>query len=330
MESLLDRLIDSRECITDGIVYVDGEKVGMVLPSLFEGKCDSGKRYLCGREGITVLNPAPSNEDIFLSLIKSGSILFGRPTEIDQVMNLLQDPSTSRTAAYYCCIAKNCEEVVRAFKRVEKANVLIVGCGGIGSLVAVQVAGAGVGGLTLIDPDVIEESNLNRQFFWSHDTVGKYKAETLQALISSRYKTTCSSMTRSVTDDELPEHVIGFDAVILSADEPPGVGQSILSKLAIERNFLLVCCGYSQQTAVVRAISGARAPTDHHVETIPDITWRRTKNFIGPSFGPTNVEIAGVAASLVLHTIGFPDTHGPPDAEELNKVWKPALHAKWT
>ena len=61
-------------------------------------------------------------------------------------------------------------------------HVLIAGCGGIGSWVAIFLSMAGVERLSLFDPDVLEESNLNRLPF-SPESVGRDKASILQGFI---------------------------------------------------------------------------------------------------------------------------------------------------
>lgn len=55
----------------------------------------------------------------------------------------------------------------------------IAGCGGIGSNVAMFLVRAGVENFKLVDFDKIEESNLNRQFYFK-EQIGKYKAEALK------------------------------------------------------------------------------------------------------------------------------------------------------
>lgn len=65
------------------------------------------------------------------------------------------------------------------------AKVLIVGCGGLGSFVAVNLAASGIGTLHLIDFDTIDLSNLHRQVFYKTEDVGKPKAETLSNYIES-------------------------------------------------------------------------------------------------------------------------------------------------
>ena len=57
------------------------------------------------------------------------------------------------------------------------AHVALVGCGGIGSPALQYLAAAGVGRLTLIDDDVVEESNLQRQTIFAPADIGRAKAE---------------------------------------------------------------------------------------------------------------------------------------------------------
>lgn len=61
--------------------------------------------------------------------------------------------------------------------RLEDATVIIVGVGGLGSLVAVQLAQSGVGRLVLCDPDVVEKSNLNRGALFTRKDADLNKAE---------------------------------------------------------------------------------------------------------------------------------------------------------
>ena len=57
-----------------------------------------------------------------------------------------------------------------------RAHVVLVGCGGIGSPALQYLAAAGVGQLTLIDDDVVEASNLQRQTIFSTGDIGRGKA----------------------------------------------------------------------------------------------------------------------------------------------------------
>lgn len=61
---------------------------------------------------------------------------------------------------------------------LQKSVVGIAGCGGLGSNIAVSLTRAGVGKLILLDFDVVEASNLNRQHFFVND-IGQLKVEAL-------------------------------------------------------------------------------------------------------------------------------------------------------
>jgi len=69
------------------------------------------------------------------------------------------------------------------FQKVKKARVGIAGLGGLGSNVAISLARTGVGKLLLVDFDVVEPSNLNRQQYFISD-IGRYKIDALKEIIS--------------------------------------------------------------------------------------------------------------------------------------------------
>lgn len=62
-------------------------------------------------------------------------------------------------------------------QRLKESRVCLVGVGGLGSTIAVQLATMGVGHLRIIDRDVVETSNLQRQHIYSMDMVGYPKVE---------------------------------------------------------------------------------------------------------------------------------------------------------
>lgn len=59
--------------------------------------------------------------------------------------------------------------------KLKNATVMVVGCGAVGSFAIEALARTGVGHLILVDFDVIEESNINRQLFALNSTVGQPK-----------------------------------------------------------------------------------------------------------------------------------------------------------
>lgn len=69
--------------------------------------------------------------------------------------------------------------------RLLSASVAIVGCGALGSMVAMELAGAGVGKLVIFDFDTVDVSNLQRQFFYETQECGKRKSQVLSGRIVS-------------------------------------------------------------------------------------------------------------------------------------------------
>lgn len=73
-------------------------------------------------------------------------------------------------------------EIIMEKEKVQnlmKANVLVVGLGGVGGICAEMIARSGVGKMTIVDADVVEASNRNRQIPALISTDGKLKAEVM-------------------------------------------------------------------------------------------------------------------------------------------------------
>ncbi len=67
---------------------------------------------------------------------------------------------------------------VEGQKKLKQAKVLVIGSGGLGSPMLLYLAAAGIGHLGIVDFDVVDESNLQRQVLFTIDDIGKSKAET--------------------------------------------------------------------------------------------------------------------------------------------------------
>src|SRR2546423_12630998 len=68
-------------------------------------------------------------------------------------------------------------------KRLKNAKVLAVGAGGLGSPTLMYLAAAGVGTIGIVEFDVVDESNLQRQIIHGQSDIGRPKAESAAASI---------------------------------------------------------------------------------------------------------------------------------------------------
>lgn len=66
-------------------------------------------------------------------------------------------------------------------ERLRQAHVLVVGMGGVGAYAAEMLCRAGIGRLTLVDADIVQPTNINRQLPALHSTLGQPKVEVLAA-----------------------------------------------------------------------------------------------------------------------------------------------------
>lgn len=102
------------------------------------------------------------------------------------------------------------------------SRVVVLGCGGLGSHIILELAALGVGNLTIVDFDLIELSNLNRQILYREADLGRKKvfAARNNALTfnSSINITPVEKKIESVLD--IKEIIVGHDLVICVADKP--------------------------------------------------------------------------------------------------------------
>lgn len=70
---------------------------------------------------------------------------------------------------------------------MNEANVLVVGCGGIGNEVIKNLIYSDIKNISIVDHDVVELNNLHRQIFFTNKDIGKYKANVICKKIKERY-----------------------------------------------------------------------------------------------------------------------------------------------
>ena len=68
----------------------------------------------------------------------------------------------------------------KGMNKLKKSNVAIFGIGGVGSFVAESLARCGIGSIVLIDYDIIDITNINRQIHATHKTIGRPKVEVMK------------------------------------------------------------------------------------------------------------------------------------------------------
>jgi len=102
--------------------------------------------------------------------------------------------------------------------RLARAHVLIVGVGGLGAPAATALAAAGVGTLVLVDPDVVELSNLHRQALYASADVGRPKVQVAAERLRALHPALRVDTWRERFGPESPDRLHGIDVVLDGTD----------------------------------------------------------------------------------------------------------------
>ncbi|QHQ36023.1 HesA/MoeB/ThiF family protein [Algicella marina] len=103
--------------------------------------------------------------------------------------------------------------------RLCRSHVAVVGAGGLGCPVLQYLAGAGVGQITLLDPDIVEESNLHRQPLYRMDDIGRAKADVAADFVrSTNPDVMITALAQPLGPTAAPQLATDADVVIDAAD----------------------------------------------------------------------------------------------------------------
>lgn len=137
-------------------------------------------------------------------------------------------------------------------QKLKDAKVLIVGVGGLGSPIALYLAGAGVGTIGLVDDDVVSITNLQRQILYVEDELGKPKAicagERLSALNS---EVTFDTYSTQLTAENARDLIRPYDIIVDGCDN--FATRYLINDVCMEQGKPYVygaICGFEGQVSV--------------------------------------------------------------------------------
>lgn len=103
--------------------------------------------------------------------------------------------------------------------RLQKSRVLVVGCGGLGGHVIEGLGRLGIGRITVVDDDVFDETNLNRQLLSTESLIGKPKAEAAVARMKEvNSEVQMDGLVCRMTIKNAKEIIKGHDLVVDALD----------------------------------------------------------------------------------------------------------------
>jgi molybdopterin/thiamine biosynthesis adenylyltransferase len=104
-------------------------------------------------------------------------------------------------------------------EKFRRSHALIVGAGGLGSPLALYLASAGVGTLTICDNDAVDLTNLQRQIVHRNDSIGSPKAESARrTLVAINPEVTVNALVERIAGARLDQLVLESDIVLDCSD----------------------------------------------------------------------------------------------------------------
>lgn len=108
---------------------------------------------------------------------------------------------------------------VKGQEKLKKSRVLVVGAGGLGSIVAYYLASSGIGYIGIIDPDIVELSNLQRQLLHNEDSIGMPKV--ISAMINLKKLNSDIKVLPypdEINKNNVSEYVKSYDVIVACPD----------------------------------------------------------------------------------------------------------------
>ena len=146
-------------------------------------------------------------------------------------------------------------------ERLAHSHVLVVGLGGVGAYAAEQICRAGIGHMTIVDADTVNESNINRQLPALHSTLGMPKAEVVARRLLDINPRLKLNVLNEFLRDERTEEVLSatrYDFVVDAID-------------SLSPKVFLLYHAYQRNIPVVSSM-GAGAKRDPSQVRIADIS----------------------------------------------------------
>ena len=70
-----------------------------------------------------------------------------------------------------------------SFRKIQDSNIVVFGIGGVGSYIVEALVRSGVKKITIVDNDIVNKTNINRQLIALESTIGKYKVDVMKERI---------------------------------------------------------------------------------------------------------------------------------------------------
>lgn len=184
-------------------------------------------------------------------------------------------------------------------EKLKNASVMISRVGGVGSVVAYELAAAGVGKLVLAHAGNVKPSDLNRQLLMTEDWIGKPRIESIKRrLLDLNPRLEIVDVAENVSEDNAAELVQQCDLIVDCAPLFPE--RFAMNRQAVLQNKPLVECAMYELEAHITTVIPGKSPCLQCIWPENPPTWKRQF----PVFGAVSGTVACMGAMEAIKLIG--------------------------
>lgn len=184
-------------------------------------------------------------------------------------------------------------------RKLKNAAVLISRCGGVGGVVALQLAAAGIGKMFIAHAGNVKPSDLNRQLLMTYDWIGKPRSESIKRRLKElNPRIDLTVIDQNINEENAEPLVAQVDLVVDCA--PLFQERFAMNRQCIAQKKPLVECAMYEMEAQITSISPGQTPCLQCLYPEIPANWKRQF----PVFGAVSGTIASMAAMEALKIIG--------------------------
>ena len=191
-------------------------------------------------------------------------------------------------------------------EKLKGASVLISRVGGLGSVVAYELAAAGVGRLILAHAGTIKHSDLNRQLLMTHAALGTSRVASAERRLKElNPRLVVETIPENVTDNNAQKLVRGADVIVDCA--PLFDERLAMNKQAVLQNKPIVECAMYELQAQITTVMPGQTPCVACLHPEPPPSWHRRFPVFGAVSGTVGC-LGAMEAVKLISGLGVPLT----------------------
>ncbi len=230
--------------------------------------------------------------------------------------HLKENSPTNRTQYYFLNTSENNLKTYTdtKFNYLQNKHIMIIGLGAVGSEILRQLLAINIKNFTLIDYDTVDITNLNRQFYFNINDIGKNKLEVIKNKITYEYNNLkINIFNKKINSEKDLFEIINalpkIDFIICSADTPILEIKKIILNISIKFKLPTIFCGLSVDNGTIGPLLTTTSKKNKYLNKLNKLLNSanfKNINICKSSFGVTNSIISNfVSYDIIMYLMNY-------------------------